>query len=235
MDWLALESVPRLLLRSAEAFSGTGMAAREWQQAEQTNSPAAQASTATQKPSSTELAAAIFAGDRRAEQLLIARLTPALRLMLRVQRIPPEDRDDLLQEGLIILLKRLRTKPLDNAENVEAFMEATIRNLRIGDWRRQNRRQLLLDANSKEIEAPMELPPEVKLDANATRQLVRQAVSSLRQTRDQQLIREHYLKEVSKPELCSRLNVTGAHFDRILFNARTRLKSLLCSALGAPE
>jgi RNA polymerase sigma factor (sigma-70 family) len=210
------------------------MAAREWQQAEQTDSPAAQASTATQ-PSSTTLAAAIFAGDRRAEQLLIARLTAPLRLMLRVQRVPIEDRDDLLQEGLIILLKRLRAKPLQDAENVEAFMEATIRNLRIGDWRRQDRRQQLLDANAHEVEAPMELPPEVKLEAKVTSQLVRQAVSNLRQVRDQQLIREHYLKEVSKPELCLRLKVTEAHFDRILFNARTRLKSLLCSALGASE
>jgi len=185
--------------------------------------------------SHADLAAAIFAGDRGAERDLVTRLTTPLRLMLRVQRVPIEEREDMLQESLIVLLKRLRTIPLQNAENVEAFLEATVRNLRIGQWRRRDRRDQLLGAYADDVTPSSELSPEIHLDASTLSQFVRDAVSSLRQKRDQQLIREHYLDDVDKPELCARLQVTEAHFDRILFNARQRLKALLLHARGNPE
>jgi RNA polymerase sigma factor (sigma-70 family) len=204
---------PRLLLTSAEVFSGVIMAVSQW----------ANANTAM-------LSAAILAGDRSAEQALVARLTPALRLMLRVSRIPIEDREDLLHDALIILLKRLRTSALDQADGVEAFVQATLHNLRVGEWRRSDRRQHLLHANAHDAEPLLEPPPDVRLESNAAGDLVRSAIDGLRQPRDQRLIREHYLKEVGKPELCSQFQITEAHFDRILYNARQRLKALLVSA-----
>ena len=215
---IVLESRPRLLLTSAEANLGVGMVEHNGGQT-----------------SYAYLAAAIFAGDRSAERALVAQLTAPLRLMLRVQRVPIDEREDLLQDSLIVLLKRLRASPLQNAENVEAFLQATVRNLRIGQWRRSDRRDQLLNAHADDAIPSMEITPEVRLDANILNKLVRNAVGSLRQPRDQQLIREHYLEEVGKPELCARLHVSEAHFDRILFNARQRLKTLLNQALGVSE
>jgi len=42
----------------------------------------------------------------------------------------------------------------------------------------------------------------------------------------------YYAKEEEKSSICDRLELTSAHFDRVLFRARSRLKQLIDFKLG---
>ncbi len=127
----------------------------------------------------------------------------------------------------MIVLRRLRSEGLQDLEALQAFAEATARNVMVGEFRKQSRRQDLLDQHGEMLEPAPELPPEHVLIGHELAGAVRQSVRELKQARDQQLLREHYLNDIYKPQLCAKMSVSAAHFDRILFNARERLRALL--------
>jgi len=180
------------------------------------------------------LAAAVHGGQRAAEEELVRRLTRPLRMMFRMRRVPAVEIDDLVQETLMIVLRRLRSEGLQDLEALQAFTEATAMNVMIGEFRKQSRRQELLDKHGEMLEPAPELPPEHVLTHHELTGAVRQSVSELKQARDQQLLREYYLNDIDKPQLCAQMSVSAAHFDRILFNARERLRALL-SRRGVQE
>lgn len=124
-------------------------------------------------------------------------------------------------------MRRLRSGELADIEAVQAFTEATAKNVMLGEFRKQSRRQELLDQHGGTLEPFPELPPERVFADREVARAIRQSVSQLKQPRDQQLLREHYLNDVDKPRLCEQMAVSAAHFDRILFNARERLRALL--------
>lgn len=62
------------------------------------------------------------------------------------------------------------------------------------------------------------------VDALGLRRAVLEALSQIRVERDRILLLEHYVHGTAKAELCVRLDLTSAHFDRVLYNARTRLR-----------
>lgn len=184
------------------------------------------------RASNRELAAAVQAGDVAAERALVDRVARPLRLMMRVRRVPAVDQDDLLQETLIVLFRRLKQASLEEVEKLDAFVEAVAKNLWIADWRKSDRRGGLLDAHGEMTLPIATATPEAQLDSAQAQQLVREAVSQLKQPRDRELIREHYFNEVDKDALCAQFNVSAAHFDRVLYNARQRLRILISTALG---
>lgn len=173
------------------------------------------------------LAAAILAGSPAAEAELVRRLARPLRLMLRQRRVPPDDQDDVLQEALLIVLKRLRSTPLEDATRLEAFVEGVVGRLWLGGWRREGRREKLQDHVQAVAEPLPELPPDRSWERDRVRKAVHAVISQLHLPRDRQLIRDYYLHELDKLQICARLKVSTVHFDRILYNARRRLRALL--------
>ncbi|MBL8246231.1 MAG: sigma-70 family RNA polymerase sigma factor [Rhodanobacteraceae bacterium] len=150
-----------------------------------------------------------------------------LRLMFRMRRTPAADVDDLVQETLLVVLRRLRRELPDDPNGVQAFAEATARNLSIGEVRKRTRREELLKMAGETLSPAPELPPEPAWSASETARLVRQSLEQLGQPRDQMILREHYFNGIDKASLCARHGMSSAHFDRILFNARKRLRKLL--------
>ena len=173
------------------------------------------------------LAAAIYTGSPAAEAELVRRLARPLRLMLRQRRVPPDVQDDLLQDALVVVLKRLRSAPLDDATRLEAFVEGVVGRLWLGGWRRDSRRERLQDHLQAVAEPLPELPPDRQFERERIRSAVQAVIAQLHLPRDRQLIRDYYLHELDKLQICARLNVGSVHFDRILYNARRRLRALL--------
>lgn len=170
-----------------------------------------------------------IAGDTRTEQALAQRLYRPLHQMLRVRRVPAADCDDLVQETLLIVLARFRNQALDPIEDVDAFACATCRNLLIGQWRKSGRQESL-NAERESLQVVVGKVPEQALGHEQMATLVRESVSHMSQPRDREILLQHYLHDQDKSELCQRFQLTSAHFDRILYNARQRLRTLLLRA-----
>jgi RNA polymerase sigma factor (sigma-70 family) len=173
-----------------------------------------------------DLATLVMNGDQTAEQRLVAKLVRPLQLMLRARRVSAPDRDDLIQETILIVLTRLRKRAIEKAEDVEAFACATCRNLLIGNWRKSSRRDALLAEREAFGMAPL-APPETSLSQHQEADLVRRCMNDMNQSRDRELLQAHYFHNIDKSELCERFGLSGSHFDRVLYNARQRLRKLL--------
>ncbi len=168
----------------------------------------------------------IAAGEPAAETDMVARYSRGLLFMLRRMTGNPDLADDLHQDAFRIVLERLRGAGLADPERLAGFLNRTARNLFIADYRKTTRRKTddLEQAEPPADPAPNQLS-RVLLDEEAA--LVRRLIDQLEPDRDRQLLYRFYIVEEAKERICADLELSSLHFNRVLFRARQRYKSLL--------
>lgn len=185
----------------------------------------------------TELVARVETGDVHAEAELVAQLSPGLRVILR--RLTPDAAlaDDLHQETLAVMLRRIRARELRQPEAVAGFVRSTARNLFIADRRKETRytdlgdepeatADRLLAGTAEGAERHHGEHPLRLLMAEEEARLVRQLLAELRHPRDRELLVRVYLREEEKERVCRELEIDPALYNRVLFRARQRLREL---------
>ena len=173
-----------------------------------------------------DLAHRIRQGDPAAEAQLVERYSRGLYFLLRRITRPPELAEDLHQETFQAALKRLRGKELDEPAKLGEFLRGTARNLVRVEHRRKVRRSAeALDAADVVAERGASPLGHVLLDERL--RLVRRLISELRSERDRQLLYRFYIAEEDREDICRDLDLSTAHFNRVLFRARQRFKDLL--------
>lgn len=180
----------------------------------------------------TELVRRIGAGDRSAEAELVRRYGAGLEFLLRTRVREPALAADLCQDALMIVIERLRRRPLDEPEKLAAFLRQTAINLSLGEARTHYRRNTHPD--SEGIEGLADRAPLIadRIDREQLAQAVRALLAELNQPRDRQILRRFYLTEEPKASICALLDVTPEHFDRVLYRARQRFRLVLEAHCG---
>ena len=106
------------------------------------------------------------------------------------------------------------------------FLQRTARNLLIGEFRKTGRRK----TDSDEEVVQRQASPAPQLDRILLQEevgFVRHVISELKSRRDRQILYKFYVADEEKEQICGDLELGGRHFDRVLFRARERFKSLL--------
>lgn len=67
---------------------------------------------------------------------------------------------------------------------------------------------------------------EAAMDSSIVRQLV-SIIASLPTARDREIVKRFYLDEEDKADICRSMGLSPMHFDRVVFRARQRMRSLL--------
>lgn len=67
---------------------------------------------------------------------------------------------------------------------------------------------------------------EAAMDSSIVRQLV-SIIASLPTARDREIVTRFYLDEEEKADICRSMGLSPMHFDRVIFRARQRMRSLL--------
>ena len=190
--------------------------------------PANLAVPATDTDWCRDVSARIHAGDTRAESELIQRFEPGLRTVL--WRLAAGDSDgirDLCQDTLLIVVQRLRSRPLEDPDRLAAFAAQTARNLAITDYRRHRRRFLEAgDAILPTISDPAPRPVE-NLSVNAAVEAVRELLPELRNDRDREVLERVYVRDQDKSTVCRDMDMPEAVFNQVLSRARERFRLLL--------
>lgn len=184
-------------------------------------------------PVTGDLVRRIQAGDRRAEEELVARFGEGLTFLLRRWTRDRDAAADLYQETFRLALEKIRRGELRDPERLAAFLHSLAKNLSIHHYRRETAR----GGREKPIETTAEVPDrdEGQL-GNLLRQekigLVRRLVAELPQERDRQVLFRFYLREEDKERICDDLGLSRSEFNVVLFRARRRYQRLFESALG---
>ncbi|MCB1641077.1 MAG: RNA polymerase sigma factor [Xanthomonadales bacterium] len=173
------------------------------------------------------LAERIARGDRVAEERLFAQTRFALWMILRRRGCGSEEADDLVQETLMVVLRRLRDGSLEQPERLDGFLYVTALNLRRSQQRKQHRRPVQALEDTPEVMMQASTDPFSQLGDFQRRSLLRDVLAELPQARDREVLQRHYLDEQDKASTCAEMDLLPAHYDRVLHRARQRLRKLL--------
>jgi RNA polymerase sigma-70 factor (ECF subfamily) len=185
-------------------------------------------SIAADAPSTPEdLAARILAGDALAEGELVRKYQRGVLLILNRATGDPELARDLCQDTFVIVLNRLRARPLEDPSRHAAFIAQTARNLAIAEKRREVRRRTQPDSMAVAQAAHAAPSRETLSELESSAIAVRRLLAEMKSPRDRMAIVRFYLDEQSKESICADLGVTELQFNVILFRARERFRQLL--------
>jgi RNA polymerase sigma-70 factor, ECF subfamily len=174
------------------------------------------------------LVARIQAGDRAAEEELVARFSRGLLLMLRRLARDGALADDLHQETLALVLAKIRRGELREPERLAGFIRSTARNLFIADRRKESRYGAFAEGEEEAIAAP-ESAGHSPLDRTMAEEEARQVhrlLGELRFDRDRQVLLRFYLSEDGRDEICAELGIEPERFNQVVHRARERLREL---------
>lgn len=173
-----------------------------------------------------ELAARILKGDATAESQLVERYARPIRLILLKHTGNPQLASDLAQDTFIIAIKKLRAGEVRNPDALGAFLRQTAVNLSIEHFRRE-KRYVSQDDGIISLRAPHKDRKAERMDTQQARKMLDDVLDRLARPRDREILERFYLLEEDKSVICSALGLSDAHFDRVLYRARQRMRELL--------
>lgn len=180
-----------------------------------------------------ELVRRIASGDRRAETLLVEKFTRGLLFVLR-RRLGDEARvQDIYQDTFALVIQKARDGQIREPDHISGFIRSTALNLAMGETRKDIRRQTYTNHDAVACATAPGLCAYCELEREQKSQIVRDLLEELRMPRDRELLARFYLADEDKEDICQDLDLTAAHFDRVLYRARQRFRAIAQDLFGA--
>lgn len=176
--------------------------------------------------SNTELATRIHSGDSAAETELVERYTRGVRLMLMKRTGDAFLARDCCNEALMLVLQKLRSGEIDKPESLPAFIRQTAVNISIQYFRKE-KRYIGQESGRIELLAAHRDRKDQELDSQKIRGVLENALDQLAVPRDREILRRFYLRDEDKEQICTALELSAVHFDRVLYRAKKRMKELI--------
>ncbi len=169
------------------------------------------------------LAEQIRLGNAKAEHTLIHTYQRGIFNILFHRTQDRELASDLTQDTFIIVLKKLRAGEVRSSNALKSYLRQTAINLHIAYQRKTIRQATSPDENIEtyDVAAPKSLIQQI--DTERAKLLIQSMYKGLSSERDQQLLRYYFVYDMDKSIICAELDLTPAHFDRVMYRAKKRL------------
>ncbi len=174
------------------------------------------------------LVARIRAGDALAETELYQRYSRGLMVMLRIKTHGDVQlAEDIHQDVFQIVLERLRSTGIDDPRRLSGFIQSTGKNRLIGVLRRRQRRNTHADSELIEETVAEDEQQVGSVQAAQLREQVRELLGELSCDRDRALLTRYFLYQESKASICTALELSDLHFNRVLYRAKARFRAIV--------
>ena len=174
-------------------------------------------------------------GDPEAEQRLVNTFWRGVVAILYRQTRDQELSRDLAQETLMLVLTKARSGEIREPAALKTYIRKVSENKLIGFRRKESRQRT--DTSSDYIES-LESSQASLITAVSMEDLrvyVRRILGELKNDRDRDILRRHYLIGEEKQAICSALRLTPSQADTVLHRARRRLKALVLQKESSRE
>lgn len=168
----------------------------------------------------------IQAGSRRAETEFVEIYSRVLLLSLFNRTQDLEIAKDCCQQALLIALIKLRAGEVVKPESLPSFLRNTAINL-VKVYFRKERRYTRLNSDFFATPSSNSNDAEQEMDGETIRQILNNILDLLTVDRDKEILRRLYLRGEEKDIIRRDMEMSAAHFDRVIYRARGRLRRLL--------
>jgi RNA polymerase sigma-70 factor (ECF subfamily) len=186
----------------------------------------AKANSSQNSINTTELTRRIRAGSRRAETEFAETYSRAILLLLLSKTRNPDIAKDCCQQTLLIALIKLRAGEIVKPESLLSFLRHTATNVAKTHFRKERR---YISLNEETFSAPTGTSNDAEqdIDCETIRLMLNAILDLLTVERDREILRRFYLRDEDKSIIRRDLNISAAHFDRVIYRAKGRLRRLL--------
>lgn len=175
---------------------------------------------------SLDLVRRISLQDQAAETDLVNTYERGIKLILFKRTGDTHLAQDLCQDTFVIALRKLRAGELRNPEALAGFLRQIAVNLSIEHFRKE-KRYVHQDDGIISLRTPHIERKSAAIDRASSRAILDSALDDLAQPRDREILRRFYLLDEGKDSICAALELSAAHFDRVLYRAKQRMRGLL--------
>ena len=172
------------------------------------------------------------AGDFRTQEHFVAYFSELIQLKLRSRLHSPQAIEDVRQETFVRVFASLRSeRSIRQPDRLGAFVNSTCNNVLLEYYRSSSRHSSLEDEEEKDL-------PAISVDivgAVAAKQMqakVREILEELPE-KDRRILREVFLEERDKDEVCRDFGVDRDYLRVLLHRAKLSFKSLYLKHMEA--
>ncbi len=169
--------------------------------------------------------------DKSAEQALVKQYWRGLLFILQQQTQDAHLAADLAQDAFIIVIDKARKGEIHSPAQLPAFIRQVGLNLVIANYRKEQRRNTHADDETLSYIADEKNDVLAAVTSARLADIVAQVIAELPTERDRKILHHYFIADKEKSAICQQLQLDAAHFDRVLFRARARLKQLLAAKL----
>jgi RNA polymerase sigma-70 factor (ECF subfamily) len=166
----------------------------------------------------------LCAGDFRTQEHFVAYFSELIQLKLRSRLHSPQAIEDVRQETFTRVFVALRSGKLRQPDRLGAFVNSMCNNVLLEHYRSSSRDSSLEDEEQKDF-------PAVTVDvlgaiaAKQTGEKIREILDEMSE-KDRRLLREIFLEERDKDEVCRDFGVDRDYLRVLLHRAKQNFKSL---------
>lgn len=134
---------------------------------------------------------------------------------------------EILNEAVATTIAHVRAGRVSDPNRLAGYVYRVALNL-YRNYRREYANRPGVHATDEDVDQlpAQRVTEEAAMDSSIVRQVV-SIIESLPTARDREIVKRFYLDEEDKAEICGSLGLTPLHFDRVIFRARQRMRSLL--------
>lgn len=174
----------------------------------------------------------LCAGDFRTEQHFVSYFSELIQLKLRSRVRSPQAMEDLRQETFARVFSALRSEQgVRQPERLGAFVNSVCNNVLLEHYRSGSREDPIEDDDDVRFADPS-VDAIGLISHKQMRQKVLQILEELSE-RDRRIIREIFLEERDKDEVCRDFGVDREYFRVLLHRAKLSFKSLYLKSMAA--
>jgi RNA polymerase sigma-70 factor (ECF subfamily) len=170
-------------------------------------------------------------GDFRTQEHFVAYFSELIQLKLRSRLHSPQAIEDVRQETFTRVFAALRSGKLRQADRLGAFVNTMCNNVLLEHYRSSSRATSLEDEEQKDFPAPG-VDVVGAIAAKQMGEKIREILEEMPE-RDRRLLREVFLEERDKDEVCRDFGVDRDYLRVLLHRAKQSFKSMYLKNIAA--
>jgi RNA polymerase sigma-70 factor (ECF subfamily) len=180
----------------------------------------------TSYPNAEESSVAPAALDPVQHLATVYRDYPGLRALIMRRVRDPQLAADILQDAAVTTLEKLRAGKIAHPGAVGGYLYRVALN-HLRNYRRKDRAAVSSSADLESLPDHASSSDVSEIDRAQWAHAARSILDELPTARDRDVLIRFYLNDESREDICSALALSDEHFNRVIFRARNRFRSLL--------